>query len=110
MDKNDIGVFLNKIRVEKDMSQAQLAELAGFTRRQQIMEIEQAKTEYGITTLVKTLEALGYSLSIVPIPTKAIQKEFNFPKTKAAKKGDDYEQLHFKEQRKEKLNTTNPIH
>lgn len=112
MDKNDIGAFLNNIRVEKNLSQQQLAELAGFTRRQQIMEIEQAKTEYGVTVLVKTLEALGYVLSIIPIVTKetAITKqEFDFIKTKPSKKGDNYEQSHFTDQRKEKLDTTNPI-
>lgn len=109
MDKNDIGVFLNKTRVEKNMSQQALAELAGFTRRQQILEIEQAKTEYGITALVKTLEALGYVLSIVPIATKDTKQEFNFSKTKSAKKGDNYEQSHYTDQRKEKLNTANPL-
>lgn len=103
MDKVEIGTFLNNIRIEKNLSQQQMADLAGFTRRQQIMEIEQAKTDYGITTFLKALEALGLTLSIQPITLKEVQKVgrvkrndptpqvttlFDFSKVKSAKETD----------------------
>lgn len=92
MDKIDIGVLLNKARIGKNLSQQEMADLAGFSRRQQVMELEQAKADYGISTFLKALEALDLTLSIVSIPKK---QTYDFSKTKSAKKGDPEEKVKY---------------
>lgn len=67
MNKEQIGSFILDQRKQQKLSQKQLAERAGFTRYQQVLEIEKGQFDYGINVLTKVIKALGYELSFVPI-------------------------------------------
>jgi transcriptional regulator with XRE-family HTH domain len=60
MNKQDIGLFIKTERTKQELSQKALAEKAGLTRYQQIIEIESCSVNYGVDSLIKVLNALGY--------------------------------------------------
>lgn len=65
MNKEQIGSFILDERKRQGLSQKALAEKAGLTRYQQILEIEKNQFDYGVEVLIKVLNALGRILAIV---------------------------------------------
>lgn len=90
MNKVEIGEFIRLNRRLQKLSQQQLAEKAGLTRRQQIIEMESASTDYGIDVLIKVVVALGYGLLVTQyLPEKKIDEipsteSFDFSKVEPA--------------------------
>lgn len=64
MTKEQIGSFVLNERKKQGLSQKALAEKAGFSRYQQILEIEKNQFDYGVDVLIKVLNALGRVLVI----------------------------------------------
>ncbi len=95
MNKEQIGSFILEERKRQNLSQQQLAEKAGFNRRQQITEIEKSQFDYGIEVLIKVLNALGYKPAfeqIESVTTKTITNvtsTFNFDFSKAEPAQDE---------------------
>jgi transcriptional regulator with XRE-family HTH domain len=80
MTKKEIGEFIRLNRQAQKLSQQQLAEKAGITRRQQIIEMESSSTDYGIDVLIKVVTALGFSVRInVPTQLEWSEKEKQLP-------------------------------
>lgn len=66
MDKQQIGSFVLTERKKQKLSQKDLAEKAGFSRYQQILEIEKAQFDYGVEVLSKVMKGLGLEIRFVP--------------------------------------------
>jgi transcriptional regulator with XRE-family HTH domain len=69
----DLGRFLAELRIERDLTQAELAEALGVSRRY-IYEIESAKSSLYTERLFSLLRLLGARLSIeaeVPVDSSA---------------------------------------
>lgn len=89
MNKVEIGQFIRLNRQLQKLSQQGLAEKAGLTRRQQIIEMESASTDYGINVLIKVVSALGYRVLITQhLPEKSAEEQpiaaFDFSKVEPA--------------------------
>lgn len=65
MNTEQIGSFVLDERRKQKLSQKALAEKAGLSRYQQILEIEKAQFDYGTEVLIKVITALGYKLAFV---------------------------------------------
>jgi transcriptional regulator with XRE-family HTH domain len=90
MNKEQIGSFIYNERKKQQLSQKALAEKAGITRYQQIIEIEKAQYDYGIDVLIKVTRALGFGVSLNP-PLNEVRlvcnngMNFDFSKVESAK-------------------------
>jgi len=60
-----IGSSLKKKRLEMNLTQKQLADLAGKIDRSKISDIENGKEDFLISTLLKLCKALNVSISEV---------------------------------------------
>lgn len=95
MNKEQIGSFVLNERKAQGLSQKALAEKAGLTRYQQILEIEKNQFDYGIEVLIKVLNALGVTI-VLNGSGQSVQRAepkpsptFDFSKAEAAKEDDD---------------------
>lgn len=55
----EIGSRIDRIRLERNITQAELAREAGISRRT-LVRLEQGEERVGATTLLRVLRALGY--------------------------------------------------
>lgn len=76
MEKSEFGKFIKDERTKQKLSQSALAERAGISRRQAIMEVENDLADYSSSVLIKLIDALGYKLQ----PVKDVP-EYVFPHT-----------------------------
>ena len=60
----EIGKKIKQLRLEKGMSQQELANKLGYSR-ERINQIENAKHDIGITSALRVLDVLGYEFSIM---------------------------------------------
>ena len=60
----EIGKKIKQLRVEKGMSQQDLANKLGYSR-ERVNQIENAKHDIGITSALRVLDVLGYEFNIV---------------------------------------------
>jgi transcriptional regulator with XRE-family HTH domain len=63
MTKEQLGSFIKNERELQNLTQVNLAKKAGLSRRQVIIEIEQAKIQYPIDVLIKVAGALGFEVN-----------------------------------------------
>jgi HTH-type transcriptional regulator/antitoxin HipB len=63
--RKELGQLMKELRVESEMTQAQLAEVVGVNRRW-VVQVEQAKTSADLRTLLKAFRALGVEMHIRP--------------------------------------------
>jgi DNA-binding XRE family transcriptional regulator len=81
MTKEEICQFVCASRTKQNLSQSDLANLIG-KRRQAIFEIEKNMVDFRIASFLNVIEALGYTLEIVPINKETI---FDFKNIKPAR-------------------------
>jgi transcriptional regulator with XRE-family HTH domain len=63
----DVAEMLKTVRIEADLSQAELAEKAGVSRVTVVRMETLAKGDMSVSILVRLLEAAGYDLRAVKI-------------------------------------------
>jgi len=86
VDKVQVGNFIRDNRKLQGLSQQGLAEKAGLTRRQQIIEMENAQYDYGIDVLIKVINALGFKLATGPLGEDVpADYPFDFAKVESAR-------------------------
>lgn len=89
MNKEQIGLFVRNERKKQKLSQVQLAEKAGLSRYQQVLEIEKAQFNYGVDGLIMVLNALKIPFPLVNdsevIITKDSKELFDFTNVESAK-------------------------
>jgi len=61
-----LGESLRQLRTQRGLTQAQLADLAGLTRRM-IVQIEQGRATVAVRAYVAAAEAMGAELTVVPV-------------------------------------------
>ncbi|RQW78109.1 MAG: transcriptional regulator [Geobacter sp.] len=75
----DLGIRIRQARKEKGLTQAQLADMAGITRKTLSQVETGAVSDIGIRKVERTLEVLGLELTVRPAgapPTlEELQKE-----------------------------------
>ena len=64
MTKEEIGAFILNERKKQKLSQKTLAEKAGLSRWQQVLEIEKCQFNFSIESLIKIVKALGLKVVI----------------------------------------------
>jgi transcriptional regulator with XRE-family HTH domain len=93
MTRKQLGEFVKQQRILQNMTQQELADKAGFSRRQVVVEIENDQCDYGISVILKVLDALGFVLmpTISPrqIPKLNVSTLLDFSKIEVAREEDD---------------------
>lgn len=93
MTRKELGEFVKHQRMLQNLTQQELATKAGFSRRQVVVEIENDQCDYGISVILKVLDALGFVLmpTISPkqIPKLKVSTLLDFSKIEVAKEEDD---------------------
>ena len=84
MNKKQLSKFVKDERKRKGWSQSVLVDQASLSRRQAVAELENCVRDYGIETLIKSLSALGYELTV----KKKIEErsEYDFKNIESSKK------------------------
>jgi DNA-binding XRE family transcriptional regulator len=80
MKKEEICQFVYDNRIKQNLSQSDLADLIS-KRRQAVFEIEKNMVDFRIDTLLSIVDALGFTLQIVPLKSETV---FDFKKIKSA--------------------------
>lgn len=66
--KRELGLVLRDLRRRRGLTQAALADVLGVSRRW-VNQVEQAKTNADISTVLRALKELGVEISVVPRAT-----------------------------------------
>lgn len=91
MNRNDIGKFIRDKRIERGLSQTQLAEKVNLSYRG-VLDIEKSKRGFNVDTILDILGALGYEMSFVPIQSVMIEgMRYRFKGLLPAQVGDKNE-------------------
>lgn len=92
MTKEQLGEFVKQQRLLQNVTQSELAEKIGF-RRQAIIEIENCQSDYGISVILRVLNALGYKLvptvTSTELPKYKPNTVLHFSKIESATEKDD---------------------
>jgi len=68
--KRELGLVLRDLRRQRGLTQAALAKILGVSRRW-VSQVEGAKTNADVTTVLRALKELGAELRVVPRPKPA---------------------------------------
>jgi y4mF family transcriptional regulator len=74
--RTEIGQLMREARRQQGLTQAQLAELVGVSRRW-VVQVEQAQTSADLRTLLKAFRALGLEMQLSPRRASAAAAELD---------------------------------
>lgn len=72
--RKDLGLLMREARAQRQMTQAQLAQIVGVNRRW-VVQVEQAKTSADMRTMLRALRALGLEMHVRQRTVSAAEDE-----------------------------------